>query len=102
MYGSFVSNRSIEVAVNDDSIEVEFEFNLVCVNLSTSGQFSGPPEHCYEAEAAEFELDSIFVIDAEGNPHNMSENALVAIIGPEVFQKMLEGAEAEADESGEF
>ena len=102
MYGSFVSNRSIEVTVEDDITEVEFEFNLVCVTLSTPGQLSGPPEHCYEPEAAEFELDSIFVIDAEGNPHNVSENALTALIGQEVFQKMLEGAEAEADESGEF
>lgn len=102
MYGSFVSNQSIEVAIGDDSAEVEFEITMDCATRSTPGQLSGPPERCYPPEAAEFELDTIMVIDEKGNPHIVSENVLAAIIGQEPFDKMLEDAQVDADENGEF
>ncbi len=102
MYGSFVSNQCIEVAIGDESAEIEFEFSLNCVTRSTPGQLSGPPENCYPPEAAEFELNSIDVIDAKGKSISISENALAAIIGQDQFDKMLEDAEIDADENGEF
>ena len=99
---SFVSNQSIEVTVGDESTEIEFELSLNCVTRSTPGRFHGPPEDCYDSEAAEFELSSISVINAVGNPISISENAVAAIVGQEPFNKMLEDAQVDADENGEF
>jgi hypothetical protein len=102
MYGSFESCQYAEVFVMGDDREVEFQFGLTCTSRGCAAQLYGPPENCYEAEAAEFELDSIHILGGEGKPLEISEEILAAIVGSEVAQKMIESAEIEAIESGEF
>lgn len=101
-YGSHESVQCVEVVTVDDSKDTDFQFALNCVAPSNPGCLSGPPENCYEAEAAEFELDSIHVLDENGNPHKISFDILVAFVGVKAAQKMVEDAETEAMESGEF
>lgn len=98
MYGSHESNQSVETECK----ETEFQITLTCVTLGTPAQLYGPPESCYEAEAAEFELDSIHVLDNEGNPVKISEEILEAFVGKEMAQTLIEDAKVEAMESGDF
>jgi hypothetical protein len=103
MYGSFESSQYIEViGPGDESRMATFQLTLICTSRGCVAQLSGPPENCYQAEAAEFELDSIHVLDGEGKPHLISEEILEAIAGKKLAQKMYEAAELEAIESGEF
>ncbi len=97
-YGSYESTQCVEL--NDNITEVLFTFD--CSNPGTPAQTFGPAEACYEAEAAEFELDSVHVLDGEGNPVTISMDILMVFVGTEMAQKMMEYAETEAIESGEF
>ncbi len=101
-YGSHESSQYAEVFAKGDGHEAEFQLTLNCVTLGQSAQLYGEPGDCYPAEAAEFELESIHVLDAEGKPVKISEKILAAIVSKEVFQKMLWDAETEAMESGDF
>ncbi len=101
-YGSHESSQYAEVIAKGDGKEAEFQLTLNCVTLGCPAQLYGPPENCYPADAAEFELDSIHLLDDEGNPVEISEQVLKAFVGEDVFQKMVEDAETEAMESGDF
>ena len=102
-HGTYVCSQYVEVS-NDyfGYKETEFESFLDCVTPGCAGQLSGPPEGCYPAEAAEFELDSIYVHTDEGKPILISYQILEAILGEKVAQRMMKAAEQEAIESGEF
>ena len=41
-------------------------------------------------------------LDADGNPHEISEEILTAVVGEDVARQMITDAETEAMESGEF
>lgn len=101
-YGSHESSQYVEVLAKGDGHEAEFQFTLNCVSLGCKAQLYGEPGDCYPAEAAEFELESIHVLDGEGKPHHISEEILKAIVGEDVIRQMVEDAETEAMESGDF
>lgn len=98
-YGSFESILSVEL---EDGRETEFQLIFNCVTLGCSARLYGPPEDCWPAETAEFELDSIHVLDDEGKPVKISETILAAFIGTVRAEEMIEDAEVEAMESGGF
>ena len=102
MYGSHESSQYVEVISGDDGKETEFQITVNCTSRGCAAQLYGPPENCYEVEAAEFELDSVHVLDENGNPHKISFDVLVAFVGTEAADKMIEAAQTEADESGDF
>lgn len=102
MYGSHESSQYAEVISGDDSKETEFQFTVNCVTRSDPGQYLGPAENCYEGEAAEFELDSIHVINDDGNRVLITYQILEAFTGNDLAQKMLNNAMTEANESGDF
>jgi hypothetical protein len=101
-YGSHESSQYAEVSAKDDDHEAEFQLTLNCVSLGCKAQLYGEPGDCYPAEAAEFELESVHVLDDEGKPHLISEDILKAVVGEDVARQMVEDAETEAMESGEF
>lgn len=101
-YGSHESSQYVGVVWRDDHREVEFHLTLICATLGCKAQLYGEPGDCYPAEAAEFELDSIHVLDDEGNPVLITYQILEAIVGMELAAKFLSNAETEAMESGEF
>ena len=101
-YGSFESSQYAEVISGDDGKETEFQFTLGCVSYSRPASISGPPENCYPAEAAEFELDSLHVLDDESNPVPLTYQILEAVVGRDLAQIMLSAAETAAMESGDF
>ena len=101
-YGSHESRQCAEVLAKGDGHEAEFLLTLNCVTLGSPAQLYGEPGDCYPAEAAEFELDSVHVLDGEGKPHLISEEILTAIVSEEVARQMIEDAETEAQESGDF
>lgn len=101
-YGSHESSQYAEVIARGDGHEVTFQITLTCVSRGDPGRFSGPPEDCYPSEAAEFELESVHVLDAESKPHLISKDILKAVVGVEMAQQMVEDAETEAIESGDF
>ena len=101
-YGSHESSQYAEVLAKGDGHEAEFQLTLNCVTLGCKAQLYGEPGDCYPAEAAEFELESIHVLDAEGKPHLISEEILKAVVGADVARQMIGDAETEAMESGEF
>ncbi len=98
-YGSHESSQCAELGCEG---EVEFSFILNCVSPGRPAQLYGPPEGCFEAEAAEFELESVHVIDADGKPVEISEEILEAFVGKDDAQKMFRDAELSASESGGF
>lgn len=102
MYGSHESNQYVEVISGDDGKETEFQVTVNCVSRGDPGRMSGPPEDCYPSEAAEFELNSVVVMDDDGNPINMTYQLLEAFVGKELAQKMHDNAVTEAIESGDF
>ena len=102
MYGSYESNQYVEVITGDHGTEIGFCLTLNCVNRGTPAQTYGPAENCYEAEGAEFELDSIHLIAEEGNHILLTEDIFSAIVGSEIEKKMIEDAQTEAEESGDF
>lgn len=102
MYGSYESSQYVEVISGDDGKETEFQITVTCVTRGDPGRLSGPPEDCYGAEAAEFELDSVHVIGDDGNPLEISMETLRAFVGKELAQKMHDSAVTEAIESGDF
>jgi hypothetical protein len=102
IYGAFVTPQCVEMAVHGENFETEFLFTLVCVALGDPGKLSGPYEDCYPPEGAEFELESIQVIDDDGKPVEISEEVLTAVIGKEAFESLLDTAITDAVESGEF
>ena len=53
------------------------------------------------AEAPEFDLDMIQIIDANGEGHTISQDILKALVG-DVSDKMLEDSIMEAIELGDF
>jgi len=102
-YGSYESTQCIELSWPEDGCrETEFLITLTCVTPGTPAQLYGPPENCYEAEAAEFELESIHVLDDDGNPVKISEEIMAAIMGKELAQAVIEDAETDAMDSGDF
>ena len=101
-YGSHESIQYAEVLAKGDGHEAEFQLTLSCVSLGCKAQLYGEPGDCYPAEAAEFELESIHVLDAESKPHLISEEILKAVVGEDVARQMIEDAKTEAMESGEF
>ena len=101
-YGSHESSQYAEVLAKGDGKEAEFQLTLNCVTLGCPAQLYGPPENCSPAEAAEFELDSVHVLDDEGKPVKISEEILEAVVGQTVARQMIEDAETEAMESGDF
>lgn len=101
-YGSHESSQYAEVLAKGDGHEAEFQLTLNCVSLGCKAQLYGEPGDCYPAEAAEFELESIHVLDGEGKPHLISEEILKAVVGEDVARQMIEDAETEAMESGDF
>ena len=101
-YGTYESNQYAEVFAKGNGKEAEFQLTLNCVTLGSSAQLYGEPGDCYPAEAAEFELESVHVLDDDGKPHLISEAILTAVVGQEAFQQMLSGAETKAMESGDF
>ena len=101
-YGSHESSQYAEVLAKGDGHEAEFQLTLNCVTLGCKAQLYGEPGDCYPAEAAEFELESIHVLDGEGKPHLISAEILKAVVGEEVAKQMVEDAETEAMGSGEF
>ena len=102
MYGSHESSQHVEVISGDDGKETEFQLTVNCVSRGDPGQYYGPAESCYESEAAEFELDSVQVIDDDGNPVALTYQILEAVVGKELAQKMHDNAVTEAIESGDF
>ncbi len=101
-YGSHESSQYVEVCAKGGYKDAEFLLTLNCVSSGCAAQLYGEPGDCYPAEAAEFELESIHVLDDEDNPHLISMELLGAFVGNEVAQKMIEDAETEAMESGDF
>ena len=101
-YGSHESSQYAEVIARGDGKEAEFQLTLNCVTSGCPAQLYGPAENCYPAEAPEFELESIHVLDDDGNPIKISEEILKAVVGEDIFQTMVENAETEAMESGDF
>jgi hypothetical protein len=102
MYGSYYSRQGIEVVGQTDSHTARFQIVLTCVSPGCAAQTYGPPENCYPAEAAEFELASIHLIDSAGNLHDISEELFKAIVGKLQAGLMIENAYDEAEESGDF
>lgn len=101
MYGSHESTQSIEVG-GDDGREIEFNIVVTCTSTGCEAQLYGPPENCYPSEAPEFELDTIHVIDEQGNPYLISELVLDAFVGTGAALRMVEKAITDAVESGDF
>lgn len=101
-HGSHESTQYAEVSANGEDKEVEVRLTFECVTRGCPAQLYGPPENCYPEEAAEFELDSVHLLDDEGNPVEISEEVLKAFVGGDAFKRMIEAAETEAMESGEF
>ena len=101
MYGSFESSQYFEVE-DRESIEIEFQITLICTALGQPARLGGPPEDCYPAEAPEFEVSTIYVINDDGNPVEVSEEAFRAFVGAGIADKLMEDAAVEANESGEF
>lgn len=99
MYGSYESSQAIEM---EDGGDVEFHLALTCVNPSRPARLYALPGDCYPAEAAEFELESVHIIDDDGKPVRISEEAWTARVGTDAAQKMIEAAEVAANESGDF
>ena len=68
MYGSHESSQYVVVISGDDGKETEFQFTLDCVSQGDFGCMymrNGDPG--WPPEAAEFELDSLHVLDDDGN-----------------------------------
>ena len=102
-YGTFESSQYVDVrSWKGDGKEAEFQLTLNCTASGCAAQIWGPPENCYPAEAAEFELESVHVLDDEGKPVKISAEILEAVVGKEAFQQMISDAEIEAMESGDF
>lgn len=101
-YGSHESIQYVEVIARDDGYEAEFLLTLNCVSSGEEAQLYGEPGDCYPDEAAEFELESVHVLDGGGNLHLISLEILRAFVGGDVAQTMIESAETEAMESGAF
>ncbi len=59
-HGTFTSDQSVEVVVNDSHLPV-FEITVRCTSRGTDARLSGPPEDCYPTEGPEFELESIAI-----------------------------------------
>lgn len=102
MYGSYESSQYVEAITGDNSTEVGFILTLNCVTPGTPAQLYGPAENCYPAEGAEFELDSIHLIDEEGNHILITAAMFSAFVGQDIETKMFESACLEAEESGGF
>jgi hypothetical protein len=100
-YGSYESTQSIEVEAEGEYHEAIFDFTLTCTSPGCAAQLYGPPENCYPAEAAEFELDSVAVLDGESNPHIISVDILANIVGRELADKLVEKAIEDAQENME-
>ena len=106
MYGIHESTQSVEINVFRPAVEgyqeLLFQLDMDCVTHGTPAQLYGPAENCYEAEAPEFELDTIHVHMADGNLVKIEYDAFVAILGAEVAQKIIDDATDDAIENGNF
>lgn len=101
MYGSYESTQSVEIETDGEYHEAEFDFLLDCVYRGCAAQLYGPPENCYAAEAAEFELNSVHVLDPDGKSLKISDDILAAILGKERADKLIAQAQLDAQENYE-
>ena len=101
-YGTYESEQYVEIVTGDNGHEIGFCLTLSCSSRGTSAQLYGPPEGCYPAESAEFELDSVYLIASDGNHYLITDEIFSAFVGPEIEEKMIEDAKLEAEESGDF
>lgn len=101
-YGTYESEQYVEVIKGDDGVEVGFLLTISCCSLGCRAQISGPPEGCYPAESAEFELDSVHLIGQDGNHYPITEEIFATFVGPEIEEIMVEAAKLDADENGDF
>lgn len=102
-YGSYESTQCAEVSAKGEDREVEILLTLECATRGDPGcMYTRNGDPGWPPEAAEFELESIHLVDDESNPVEISEEVLTVLVGGDVFQRMIEDAEVEANESGEF
>ena len=101
MYGHFTTRCYAEVIqhMHDGYHEATFEITLNCVSPGSKGRLYGEPGDCYEAEASEWEIDTIQIIGDDGKGHTISEDVLKALVG-EKADKMLGDVVDEAIEDG--
>lgn len=96
-YGTFTSSQYAEVMYGDDYNELEFDITLRCVEPSIKVSRHEP------ADAAIFVIDCIYVNNKmDGFYHEISHDVFFTILGKEASRSMIENAEYEANESGEF
>lgn len=98
-YGSHESSHIVEM---EEGREVEFQIALECTALRLPSKTYGLPEDCCPAENAEFELESVHILDDDGKLAIISKEAWMAYVGADAVQKMIEAAELNANESGDF
>ena len=102
MYGTHESSQYVEVVTGDNGTEIGFVLTMECSNRGTPAQIYGRPEDCYEAEAAEFELDTVHLIAEDGKHILLTSEIFSAIVGQDIETAMTEAAALEAEESGDF
>ena len=101
MYGTHESTQYLEIKNRyDEYDEVEFQLTMICTAMGDPGSYYG--DGAYPPEAPEFELDTIHVLDEQSNPHKITWDVLVAFVGDEAAQKMVDSAINDAVESGDF
>lgn len=102
MYGTYESHQCVEAVTVDNSTEIGFVLTLNCIGRGMPAFTNGPPEYCYEGEAAEFELDTVHLIAEDGKHILLTPEIFSAIVGQEIETAMIEAAALEAEESGDF
>lgn len=103
MYGSYQSSQYIEVVPGKELQEVELRIALICTSRGDPGcMYMSNGDPGYPPEPAEFELDTVHVLDEEGKPIKINEDLLTVLMGQEAWERMFEDACVEAVESGEF
>ena len=101
-YGSHESIQCIEVEIGGEARDTEVLFMLDCVSPGTKAQLYGPPENCYQAEAPEFEVESVHVLTPAGKWVKISEDILSAFAGTGLTLELVNKAIEDAIESGDF
>lgn len=106
----YTSEQGIEI-IGADGVETIFEINLHCTANSTPGRFS-PIDGGYPPEGAEFEFVSVSlpvkrVNRREGQseyeaPITFTYAQFVALVGEDNATDMIDRAEDDAAESGQF
>lgn len=105
--GHYTYTTTVEViGPKDITHDLEIAIILQCTAHGSPGILSGPPERCYPAEAAEFDVDCITirgVIHKTGQtPLPIEPQTLRYILGDSLDNILFETACEEANETGEF